>query len=165
MKKKYLLIFVAILLVIVSTFIVVIIISEKGKLSNRICETIDDKCDENNECIIKMDEITDFAWDKMLLYQVMSSESEISQALGVEFNDSVDLSSGMIFVKNDEIVYHESFFSDPDHLSKLQIYVGLIAGEGEKYPVFTPDDAIFVGQRRESDGKFHYWIKPNKNNQ
>lgn len=165
MKKKYLLIFVAILLVVVSTFIVAKIISEKGKLSNRICETIDDKCDDNNECVIKMDEITDFSWDKMLLYQVGSSESEISKALGIEFKDSVDISSGIVFVKDDEIVYHESFFLDPDHLPKLQIIVGLIDGEGEKYPVFSPDDAIFVGRRWESDGKYCYLIEPNKNNQ
>lgn len=165
MKRKYILLFFAILLVVLSTLFVSIIISEKGKLSNQICDTIDDECDYNNECVIKMDEITDFAWDKMLLYEVMSSETEISKALGVEFKESVDLSGGMVFVKDDKVVYHESFLHNPDHLSKLQIYVGLIEGEGDKYPVFTPDDAIFVGSRREIDGKYRYWIKPNKNNQ
>jgi hypothetical protein len=56
-----------------------------------------------------MDEITDFAWDRMLLYQVMSSESEISTVLGVDFRGIVDMSSGMVFVKDNEIVYQKLF--------------------------------------------------------
>jgi hypothetical protein len=47
----------------------------------------------------------------------------------------------------------------------LQISVGLIDGKGEKYPVYTPDDAMFVGHRWEFEGKYYYYIEPNENNQ
>jgi hypothetical protein len=46
----------------------------------------------------------------MLIYQVGSSTTAISEALGVEFKDSVDLMSGIVFVNKNKIVYKESFF-------------------------------------------------------
>lgn len=165
MKKKYIILLIAILVLILSIVIVVKVMSDKDKLSNRICETIDNNCNSNGECVIKMDEITDFAWDKMLLYQVGASASEISEVLGVEFKYTGHISSGMVFVKDDEIIYHESFFWNPEDYPKLQIFVQPIPGEGEEYPVFTPDDAVLFGKRFEIDGKLRYYIKPYENNQ
>ncbi|MGD1838593.1 MAG: hypothetical protein ACPKPY_11125, partial [Nitrososphaeraceae archaeon] len=97
--------------------------------------------------------------DKMIIYQVGSSSSEISEILEVDFNDSVDLKSGIIFVKGNKVVYEESVTYNPDKPNKFSYYVGSIFGE-EKYGVFTPDNAIFEGVKTKSDNETLYQLIP-----
>jgi len=129
-----------------------------NKLSNKIIEYIDNNAEnntENNTCILSMRDITEFTWDKMLIYQVGSSNIEISEILGVGFEDSIDLSSGMIFIYEDKIVYKESMLYNPDQLSNRLFYVD----HGQpQYMEFTPNDAIFDGNRKETDDNSYYYI-------
>jgi hypothetical protein len=129
------------------------------KLSDKITEYIDNNCGESNACKLTMSDITNFKWDKMLLYQVGSSNTEISQLIGVEFNDSLDLSSGMIFVHNNKIVYKEQIIYNPDKPYKLLLFIGALYGQPE-YGIFTPDNATFEGTRMEENGKTYYKINP-----
>jgi len=66
-------------------------------LRDDIIKTIDDKCVNNNTCQIRMKDITNFKWDKVVIFQVGSSSEEVSKALGFEYNKSTDLISGIIF--------------------------------------------------------------------
>ena len=146
------------IVLVLSVVIIIAVLPNGSSLSNRIVKFIDNNCDDNNVCIINMVEITDFKWDKMLIYQVGSSTTAISEALGVEFKDSVDLMSGIIFVNKNEIAYKESIPYNPECPSELLLHVGAIFGE-DNNKVFTPNDAIFKGSRREKDGKFFYKIE------
>jgi hypothetical protein len=106
-----------------------------------------------------MNEITKFEWDTMMIYQVGSSSFEISEILEVDFNDSVDLKSGIIFVKGNKVVYKESVTYNPDKPNKFSYYVGSIFGE-EKYGIYTPDNAIFKGVKIKSDKETLYKLMP-----
>ena len=160
MRRLYLLLSVLALLIVILIFA----FSNRSNLSNKIIKFIDNNCDVNNICILKIAEVTDFSWDKMLVYQVGSSNLEISEALGVEYKNLVDLMSGIVFVYQNKIVYKESIPYNPERPSKLLIYVGGIFGEPNNR-VFTPHDAIFEASRREKDGQFYYKIAPQTINQ
>ena len=155
LKRLYALLIALVLMVV----IIIVALSNRSSLSNKIIKFIDNNCDKNNACFIKMLEITDFEWDKMLIYQVGSSTTEISEALGVEFKDSVDLMSGMVFVKENKIVYNQSIPYNPERPSKLLLHVGGIFRE-DNNKVFTPNDAIFKGSRIEKEGQLFYKIEP-----
>ncbi|NPV90055.1 MAG: hypothetical protein HPY50_04675 [Firmicutes bacterium] len=132
---------------------------DNNKLSQRIFETIDKKCEPGNAyCSIPIAEITDFKWDKMAIYGVGSSNKEVSAALGVEYEDSTDLMSGMVFVYNNKIVYNEGIPYNPEHPGKLWINIGFKPGEPSCLGV-TPDNAFFIGSRENIDGVFYYEIE------
>jgi hypothetical protein len=131
----------------------------ESKLSDKIIEYIDKNCDENNTCKISISDITNFKWDKMLMYQVGSSNTEISKLIGTEFKDDLDLTSGLIFVYNNKIVYKEQIPYNPDKPNKLLLYIGILYGQPE-YGTFTPSNAILEGTRREENGKIYYAIAP-----
>lgn len=154
--KRFHILLISVVLLVILFFVV---LSNKNHLSDRIIKFIDNNYDENNICILRMKEITDFKWDKMLIYQVGSSETAISEALGVEYKDSVDLMSGIVFVYENKIIYKQSIPYNPDHPSELLLFVGDIFRE-PNYRVFTPDDASFEGSRWEKNGQFYYKIVP-----
>lgn len=120
---------------------------------------IDENTYSDEPCIVEMNEVTKFEWDNMIIYQVGSSSSEISEILKVDFNDSVDLKSGIIFVKGNKIVYKESVAYNPEKPSKLLYYVGRLFDE-EKYGVFTPDNAIFEGVKTKYGDEILYQLMP-----
>src|SRR5262249_47473911 len=93
--------------------------------------------------------------NKMLLYQMGSSTKEISTSLGVEFKGSTDLVGGIIFTLDDQIVYQEEIPYDPEHPNKLEF---VFANSQTKFSKFTPDSAIFYGEKEEIDGKLYYLI-------
>lgn len=144
--------------------LLIIIFPNKSNLSDKIIKYIDNKGDKNNVSIIKLNEITGFKWDKMLIYQVGSSRKAISKALGVEYKDSVDLMSGIIFVYNNKIVYEERIPYNPERPGKLNWYPGN-GFDTPNYRVFTSDDAIFRGSSNKIDGKTYYKVEPLKTNQ
>lgn len=158
-KFRYLIIFVFAILSIVVILLYINIFINKNSLSKKIEKYIENNSDENSECKFNMSEITDFKWDKMLIYQVGSSNKEISDLLGVHFNDSVDLASGIIFICNNKIVYKEQLYYNPERPYRLLLFIGTMYGQPD-YGIYTPSNALFEGSRRESDGKMYYKIAP-----
>lgn len=158
-KLRYLIVFVFTILVIAFTLLCINVFFSKYSLSIKIEKYINSNSDKNNDYKFYMSEITDFKWDKMLIYQVGSSNKEISDLLGVPFNDSLDLASGIIFVYKNKIIYKEQQYYNPDKPYKLLFYIGEMYGQ-PKYGIYTPNDALFEGNRREIDGKIYYKIVP-----
>lgn len=160
--KKYLVIIVCILLVIASAAVIGTVIQERNKVSNQICDVIERKCADQNECQINMAEITNFSWDKMLLYQVGMTRSQVSEILDVEFSYELDMESGMVFVKDNKVVYHESFFHDGETRVRLWIRVGDF---DERYFLCPADNANLSGSKEiREDGKTYYSIGPFEKN-
>lgn len=130
-----------------------------NNLGDKIIKEIDKKRDQSGSCKILMKDITVFKWDKMVIYEVGSSNNEITKALGVEYQDSVDLISGVVFVYNNKIVYKEKVPYNPERSTKMNYYVENEPGQ-PNCMAFTPDNAIFEGSREQVDEKFYYAIKP-----
>ncbi|TCK93205.1 hypothetical protein EDC19_1395 [Natranaerovirga hydrolytica] len=151
-----------ILIVAGSMFVIVGLLYIKimnTNISNQIINYIDENGMDNNSCIFSMNDITRFEWDRMLIYQVGSSNIEISDALNVEYKDSVDLVSGIIFVKDSNIVYQEKIPYNPEKPDKLSLYVGSIFGE-DNYATFTPSNAFFKGVKSVGTENVYYQIRP-----
>lgn len=141
----------AVLLIFVSFTVVFISFQESNDLSNKIISYIDANADENNTVVFNMNEFTNFKWDKMVIYDVGASNTQISEALGVEYKDSTDLMTGMVFVFPFQ-------FENP---SELIIHVG----DNASYRVFTPNNAVFeIGKGQLDEKNYYYWIQPFNNN-
>jgi hypothetical protein len=99
---------------------------KKTNIGEKIINIIDNKCGQNNSCNFMMNEITNFKWDKMLIYDLGSSNFEISKALGVEYKDSVDLASGLVFVYDNKIIFKEKALYYLSALINCSILLGII---------------------------------------
>ncbi|WP_010681098.1 hypothetical protein [Acetivibrio cellulolyticus] len=132
--------------------------AQNNKISDKIIELIDKQSvKDESVCNISIKEVADFEWDKMAIFKVGSSNKEISELLGVQYNDSVDLTSGIIFVSKNKIVYKEEILYNPEIPSKLSVSLD------EQQPelnciVYTPDNAILKGTRKKVDGEYYYNI-------
>lgn len=162
MKKFVIFIFIAILILIIIILINDHTLNDQYLLSNKIIEFIDNNADKNNTCTLLMTEVTDFKWDKMLMYQIGSTNQKISEALGINYNKSVDMYSGIIFVYEGKIVYEETKLYNPDKIDELTFYVGQIFNSPE-YKVYTPNDAYFKCNKNISGGDYYYEISPLNN--
>lgn len=144
-------------LFIISLVLLVGCKTKGGDINNLIIKEIDNKCAPNSTCQISISEITNFKWDKMVVFQVGSSNDEISEALGVDYKSSTDLLSGMVFAYNKKIVYEKRIPHNPEHSNKLEYII-------EKKPhepncvSFTPDNAVLKGSKEEIDNVFYYKV-------
>lgn len=131
--------------------------AKNTNMSEKIIKTIDNKCDQGDTFMISMKDITDFEWDKMVIFEVGSSNFEVSKALGIEYKESTDLMSGMVFVCNNKIVHEERVPYNPDRPEKLR-YIVEHKPKEPNCTSFTPNDAVLKGSREKIDGVFYYKI-------
>jgi hypothetical protein len=155
-------------LVILALVVITLVVFNENQhkstnMSKEITNLIDNKSGQSNSCTFMMNEITSFKWDKMLIYDLGSSNSEISKTLGVDYKDSVDLVSGLVFVYDNKVVFKEKSLYYPEHPNKLKYSVGNNPGESS-CRLFTQKNAIFKGSKEKIDGVYYYEIKPLKTN-
>jgi len=136
--------------------------SNVGKLGKSLIKVIENNYSTGNKNNIIIKDITDFVWDKMVIYEYGSPKAEISALLGIEFDGDIDETSGIIFVNETKIVYMEKIYNyRPDERPKKFTYILANTYNSPGHPrLFTPDDAIFIGNRFESGGAFCYYIIP-----
>ncbi|WP_339225820.1 hypothetical protein NYE80_10635 [Paenibacillus sp. FSL H7-0357] len=133
---------------------------KEKSLSDQIMRIIDDKCNLGEICDISLNEITTFKWDKVVVFQVGSSSKEISNALGVKYEGSTDLMSGLIFVLDNKIVYEEMIPYQTERPTNLQIFIDKKANEPNNV-VLSFDDAILKGNKERLDDVTYYSIGVN----
>ena len=138
--------------------VLVVCQAAKSRLTENIKKTIDENGGESVYCYFNMRDVTDFQWDKMVVYDPGASNDEISEALGVSFTDTTDLICGMVFVFEDAIVHNEkiSFLSNhkPDRL-----FISLEEQE-QNWKLITADNAIFRGSKSHNGSYYTYSIIP-----
>lgn len=83
------------------------LISKRPVISNRIIDWYAENCSPIDECVIDLNEVTDFQWDRVYVSS-SSSESgrpEVLVKAGIFDNDI--LSRRIVFLLGNEVVYHE----------------------------------------------------------
>jgi hypothetical protein len=108
-----------------------------------------------------MQEITDFEWDRFVVYNVGSSNSEISKLLGIDYEDPVDLMYGMVFAYKDKIVYSENLPYNPEEPNKLWISFDNKPSEPNCL-LFSKENDLFKGLKEKIDGVNYNQLLPNK---
>lgn len=90
-------------------------------------------CEGQNKCIRHVKDVTNFKWDKVYIFSIGASLEDIEKTLGVPYKQWQDVGDRIIFVENGKVVYHEEYFSYPEHIEKGRTF-------------FELSKAPFVGQ-------------------
>ncbi|MFW6281929.1 MAG: hypothetical protein ACOC1O_03950 [bacterium] len=150
--KKYMLIIIVLIILTVT----VISCSNKS-LTEKIITIINTKCKNQNNCLISINEITDFKWDKMFVFKPGATLQEINEALGIKYKGKPDIKHIIVFMNNDNIVYLEEKIYNPEKPSKVFFNFNDLE---ENYMIFKKDDAFLKVVTKNVDGKIYYSITP-----
>jgi len=127
-------------------------------LSDLIIAEIDRHVDvDGGETQINIAELTNFEWDKMVVFRDPVSQAQISNAIGVDFTGNLNHRNGIIFVRNGEIVYEEMF---PEPVSDPEPFYFFVRGENSqpRLRVHTPENAILTGRLLIRNDSNHYVV-------
>ena len=155
MKKSIILI--AIIIVFIS-IISLIIFNKNIQLSKEIINY----CDKQKEDIfeLKLSDYTKFEWDNVIIYKNTISNKELSEFLGIDYKKGLDLKSGMIFIKDNKIVYEEYFKTDFESPYKFVIYPYEDINSKNKINKFTKEKSVFKVERIKYNNENRYKLTP-----
>ena len=117
---------------------------------------------DDTAIIIDMSAFTDFEWEQCIVYRPGTQTKDIQDAFHVNYNTVLDISSGIIFVSNNEVVYEE-FIDDAVYFDTIPPFIifptGLDDDSRIKYAGFKKDEAKFICIKNDYDGKGHYYYR------
>ena len=126
----------------------------------KIMNRIDELADELNECVIDINELTDFEWDVMIAVEldffVKYSDEEIKNMFGTELENVNGNKSRLFFLKDNEVVFTESYSASIEESLKFNIITG-----SSGYSVVMSDNAEISARREFFTGAFDTHTKKN----
>lgn len=140
----------------------ILLFSGCSKPNTKLCHELQNHlsdCEPNPETVIELSAFTDFEWDKVLIYKNPVSAQEIYQMTGISYEPK-DLCSGWVFFLENKVVYEEIFKTDFESLPSFFVYPCSNLNAEEKCTALTKENAFFVCEKYENDGKIGYALYP-----
>lgn len=138
-------------------FIIIIVllfvVSCNQKSDSKIGKKINEKCIEKN-CVINMADIVSGDWDYMYVFQLGMSQDQVNSKLGFKYPFFEDVASRVIFINNNEVVYHEDEFPNPEKIKKGELY---FESGNSNYLKIPREKAIFIVTK--TDGYYQLDLK------
>ena len=144
--KKYLL--------IVFVFVLSCNANISEKVSDKLINRLEILCHNSDSCEIKISEITNFDWDRVVITISGASSQDIDDLLRFHYPFFEETTSSIIFIKGDTIIYHENIYTpDPEKGDKF----GFAFNVGRS---FTRKEAVFKVNKNNEREEVFYSLKP-----
>lgn len=160
-KNKYVILLIVIVLIAIWLLFVIFNFKKQTTLSNKIISYYE-KINEDN-FIMNLNDFTDFDWDYVIIYRNPATAKDISEISGVsyeKYEKELDLSSGMIFIANNKIVYKETFKTDFESPYKFVIYPYQDINSDSKINKIQKENASFKGKKKQYNNENRYSFYP-----
>ncbi len=131
--------------------------SFQGQIEDKIQQT----CNRNAACKIKMYEITGFEWDDMYVFSLGTTPEVINKAIGTFYMDWQDMSKFVIFTKSGKVVFHENYICNDPEKPCYQLINFIIPNDTitfKGYLSVKREDAIFDVKKINDDGDIYYLL-------
>ncbi|WP_323856725.1 hypothetical protein [Xenorhabdus doucetiae] len=83
-----------------------------------IIDYADKHCQKNTICLIDMNKIIPFDWDKMYIIDKGITPEDIEKIIGTRLNDETSLFYKIIFVRDQEVIYSDEYHPADDSYMK-----------------------------------------------
>ena len=151
MKKQYLLLGLIIIFGIASLFII------NRREKPILYQAVRTQVKEYGESKISLEELLDFNFDYALFFQ-KTNPKEIYEVIGIQFINT-DLTMGLIFVKDEEIIYYELFPQRWQGISPRPSRFTM--QDAISLTIFEPEALFIVGETMADHlGGHRYWMRP-----
>ncbi len=158
MKKKCLFAFI---IVVLAVAIILVFNQNPKSVSSKIMDYYDKTDDTNFQ--VNLYDYTDFEWDNVIIYKNPATEKEINETAGINYGKEPDLCSGMIFIKNNKVVYDEVFETDFESPFAFVIYPDIDINSQVKANKISKEAAIFNAEKVIYNDKSRYILTQTKN--
>jgi len=126
----------------------------------KISDQIINKCQsEKDECIISMEEITNFEWDKMYVFKEEATLEEIEEALGFKYKYFDDVARRIVFVADNKVTYHEDEFPYPSKEPAGKVFFQF-KDDAKPYMLFHRKKANFKIRKKKINGDLYFYLIP-----
>ena len=156
--KKRTITTILIIMLCISIIGLIIFFNKNTKVSQKIMTYYNKQEGKNFE--IKLSDYTNFEWDTVIIYKTPTSKKELFELAGIDYKNELDLQSGMIFVKNNDIIYEEFFETNFENPYKFIIYPYEDVNSNNKINKFSKEEAIFRGEKIKHNNESRYILKP-----
>ena len=123
--------------------------SIEGKLVTRINTT----CSESSGCIIRLRDVTDFAWDRVYVFKTTADQSGVEKVIGVPFPQYREFRRSMIFLKGGKLVYGEANPTDVEQLINHEVVFDI--PDKELYRSYPPESEFEVTRKTFQGGVYY----------
>ena len=119
---------------------------EVGALGQKIMNEVDNSLsvDSEGEVVINLSEIADFDWNKAIAFSTDTMNWQLTEALGFEYSKPKNFGDGLVFFKDEEVVYQESYPHFSEHPHTFYLY---LEPPNIHFHVIFPNDAEFNVRR------------------
>ena len=124
-------------------------------VENKIAARVDHSCGRSSQCVIRVADVTDFAWDRMVVLRADATPEDIATILGQPYADYREFHRRLIFVKGRQIVHREEHWTDMEGPTNGEVMFPI--SDAEKGGSFTPTTAVFSA-RRDHAGKVSFVV-------
>ena len=121
-----------------------------NKIETKVIKSLERNC-RGDTCTVNLNELTEFDWDKVYIFDDWSTPEKISKTIGIEYKKNNHFPDGyhkMIFVKASEIVHEEEFGGNSDQTSSINIL----------YPI----DTVSYSQEKKSYTNVNSYVPKNQ---
>jgi len=121
------------------------------------------QCNNNfDNCIVPVDQVTDFEWDRIYVFREAIDDTLIQEVLGISFKSEHEgTRRKILFIKDNIIVHKElNYYDQFDGPPNNAIFFQYDKGEPPYYISRTKENAIFKIELTEGGEKTYYYLIP-----
>jgi hypothetical protein len=123
--------------------------SIEGKLVTKIKTT----CGESTGCTIGLRDVTDFAWDRVYIFNYAVTKDQIEKIIGAPFPRYEEFKRSIIFLNGGKVVYSEADPTDIEGVINDQVVFD-IAARGN-YKAYSSESRFEVQRKSFSRGVYY----------
>ena len=127
--------------------------SIEGKLVTRINAT----CDESSNCTVRLRDVTDFAWDRVYVFNNGVRQSEIEKVIGAPFPPYEEFKRSMIFLNGGTVVYSEVEATDIERPINNQVVFDIT--KRGAYRSYSSESQFEVKRKQLQGDTYYYELK------
>jgi len=162
-KRKRLIAAICLVCVVFAGGLVCLLIHRSSNRSSQLYQAVQAHVQQHGESTVSLAQLTDFEWEEAL-YFYYTNPTAIYDAIGVRFAET-DLTTGLLFVKNGEVVYHEFFPQKAGGISPrwgrgFDVYPAELTMQnvGQSLRIFQRDDVFEIGETKDKLGGKLFWM-------
>ena len=112
-----------------------------GTIEDKIVDNIKNNC-RQYPCLVRMNKLTDFSWDKVYVFGDAVSDAQIEQTVSTKVPDKKnEFARTIVFTKEDKVVYYEELPTDIEGMVKNQLTFDNV--EPTTYKSYAVENAAF----------------------
>ncbi len=121
-----------------------ILVSCERSMHSRVIKAVQINCSDSKKCQISIDKLTNFEWQKMYIFGQITTQDEISDAIGFEYNGTLvpEDENRIIFCSNNKVTQEDTWSYKTSGGSILN-FIPLKDSTRQKYICYSKIDAVF----------------------